>query len=50
MKKNLDLGPDLDWLAGQLVQILDEKSTSRPCKNLDSLNLEFGTTLLRQKR
>jgi hypothetical protein len=49
-EKNLDLGPDLDWLAGQPVQILDEKSKSWPCKNMDSLNLESGTTLLRQKK
>jgi hypothetical protein len=42
MKK---IGLDLDWLAGQPVQILDDKSKSWPCKNLDSLNLESGTTL-----
>jgi hypothetical protein len=36
-EKNLEQSPDLDWLAGQPVQILDEKSKSRPCKNLDSL-------------
>ena len=50
MKKYLDLGPDLDWLASQPVQILDEKSKSRACKNLDLLNLESGTALLCQKR
>jgi hypothetical protein len=50
MKKYLDLGPDLDWLAGQPVQILDEKSKSRACKYLDLLNLESGTALLCQKR
>ena len=45
-EKNLEQCPYLDWLAGQPVQILDEKSKS----HLHSLNLEFGTTLLRRKR
>jgi hypothetical protein len=50
MKKNLDLGPDLDWLwPASQSRFWDEKSKSRPCKNLDSLNLESGMTLLRQK-
>jgi len=48
-EKKLEHGPDLDWLAQQ-VQILDEKSKSRPCKNLESLNLESGTTLLCRKK
>jgi len=43
MKKNLEKEPDLERLASQPFQILDEKSKSRPCKNLASLNLESGT-------
>jgi hypothetical protein len=49
MKKNLEQAPDLEQLAGQPFQILDEKSKSRPCKTLASLNLESGTTFFTKK-
>ena len=44
--KNLDCGPDL----GQPIQIPDEKSKKGHCKNLDSWNLESGTTFFAKKK